>query len=85
MVLDRYGVFHWAVWRNVTSPFACVSVVELLMSVLLLQQLRTIERRMGSSKYAVRVANVCVQGQCQAIFERGRLTLTPRVFPGFVM
>lgn len=53
-MLDRYGVFNWAIWRNASSPFFATTATELLMGVLLLQQMRVIERRMGSQKYAVR-------------------------------
>lgn len=53
LVLDRHGVFHWSLWRCLTSPFIYSNITELLMGILLLQQLRLIERRMGSNKYAV--------------------------------
>ena len=53
MLLDRYSVFNWALWRGFTSPFVAMSVPDLIMSIVLIQQMRTIERRMGTNKFAV--------------------------------
>lgn len=55
MVLDRYSVFNWAIWKGLTSPLVAMSVPDLIMSILLIQQMRTIERRMGTNKFAVRL------------------------------
>lgn len=62
MVLDRLSVFNWAIWRGATSPFVAMSVPELIMSIVMLQQMRTIERRMGTNKFAVRTHHSRTRG-----------------------
>ena len=68
VVLDRYGVYNWAIWRNASSPFFATTATELLMGILLLQQMRVIERRMGSQKYAVRTSST-PEKRCVPFFD----------------